>query len=74
MRTARLFAVGALLNLGFGAGIYDKLPSNPHLVFRAETVPNLALGVGVGVLTAVVSGLSPAWKASRAEPVEALRG
>jgi putative ABC transport system permease protein len=66
--------VGAGLSVGFGALIYDQLLGDPNQVFRAANAPFVARGVAFGVLTAVVSGLYPAWKASRAEPVDALRG
>ena len=57
----------------FGAMIDDRPLGDPSLVFRAANLPGIVRGVGVGVPTAVVSGLYPAWKASRAEPVEAPR-
>jgi putative ABC transport system permease protein len=43
-------------------------------VLHAESLWYLALGVGFGVGTSLLSSLYPAWKAANARPVEALRG
>jgi ABC-type lipoprotein release transport system permease subunit len=53
--------------------IDNRLLGDPSQVFRAVNLPVILRCVGLGVLTAVLSGLYPARKASRAEPVEALR-
>lgn len=42
----------------------DALPSTPVLLFA----------LGISVLTGVIFGIAPAWMASHAEPIEALRG
>ncbi len=59
------FAVGALIN---GALLGDPL------AFSGEALRYAVLGFGFGVSASIVGGLYPAWKAAKAEPVEALRG
>jgi len=72
-----LCTVGALLGvllgylLGYALTQYGFFANeNLPLVFRWEWVP---LAVGAGVLTGLLSGLYPAWRAASANPVEALR-
>ncbi|MDH5792523.1 MAG: FtsX-like permease family protein, partial [Candidatus Bathyarchaeota archaeon] len=64
--------VGGFLGSAFGMllsqviGSYINLPPAPSLMLGAYVV-------GFAVLTCVVSGLYPAWRASNLNPVEALR-
>jgi len=43
-------------------------------VGAAPSTPALLFALGISVITGVVFGIAPAWTASRAEPIEALRG
>lgn len=74
---ALLGLTGALLGTGFsfvvGALINGALLGDP-LAFNAEALRYAAIGFSFGVGASIVGGLYPAWKAARAEPVEALRG
>ncbi len=37
------------------------------------TAENLAIGIGISVVTGIISGFIPAWNASRMRPVDAIR-
>jgi len=60
--------IGSTLGLGLSAGIGQiiGLEISPSLLLSAEVI-------GFAVLTSILSGLYPAWRASNLSPVEALR-
>jgi putative ABC transport system permease protein len=70
-----LGAIGALvgvpLALGAGTVINELLVGDP-LAFTAAGLRYVALGAGIGVLTALLAGIYPAWRAANKRPVEAL--
>jgi putative ABC transport system permease protein len=43
-------------------------------VSAAPSIPMLLFALSISVITGVVFGIAPAWMASRADPIEALRG
>ncbi|WP_318568660.1 ABC transporter permease [Salinigranum marinum] len=64
-------AIGAPLALGLGAVANEVLVGDP-LAFTPTGLRYVGLGMAAGVLTALVAGLYPAWKAANKRPVEAL--
>ncbi|NKE34679.1 ABC transporter permease [Natronococcus sp. JC468] len=67
-----LGVVGAILGtaLGLVAGYLGAWYIDLPLVYPYEYV---ALAVGVGLLVGILSGLYPAWRAARTDPIDALR-
>lgn len=65
--------IGSLLSIIAGYGINSLIIGETKYIFQLSTLGYLFLGFSVGVFTSLISGLYPAWKASRLEPIEALR-
>ena len=72
-----LGAIGGVIGaiLGFGAGyLVDVLIlQEASYLFTASSIFYVFLGIAFGIGTSVLSGLYPAWRASRLKPIEALR-
>jgi putative ABC transport system permease protein len=64
-------AIGAPLALLFGMVLNEFLVGDP-LAFTATGLQYVGVGVAFGVVTALLAGVYPAWKASRKRPVEAI--
>ena len=64
-------AIGVPLALGIGMVINQLLLGDP-LAFTAAGLRYVGVGVAFGIVTALVAGLYPAWKAASKRPVEAL--
>lgn len=70
-----LCLVGALLGLLLGLGIVYGVAAIPESPLAAASVPSWAivLSVGFSAATGVIFGMFPAIKASRLDPIDALR-
>lgn len=64
-------AIGAPVALGIGMVINELLLGDP-LAFTDAGLRYVAVGVTFGIVTALVAGLYPAWKAANRRPVEVL--
>lgn len=65
--------IGGSLSILGGFAINMIVLESVEYLFTATTAMYIIQGVGFGVLVAVLSGIYPAWKASKLEPIEALR-
>jgi putative ABC transport system permease protein len=65
---------GVILSLGAGLAINYYTVGDAMAVFRVPNAWYVGAAFTFGVVTAIVSGLYPAWKAASEEPVDALRG
>ncbi len=72
-----LGAIGGVIGaiLGFGAGfLVDVLMlKEASYLFTPSSILYVFIGIAFGIGTSVLSGLYPAWRASRLKPIEALR-
>ncbi|WP_236044593.1 ABC transporter permease [Haloarcula nitratireducens] len=66
--------VGVLISLVAGLAINHYTVGDAMVVFRMANAWYLLAAFSFGVVTSILSGLYPAWKAASEEPVEALRG
>jgi putative ABC transport system permease protein len=63
--------IGAPVAVGIGMAVNEFLLGDP-LAFTATGLQYVGIGVVFGVVTALIAGLYPAWKAANKRPVEAL--
>jgi putative ABC transport system permease protein len=71
MEAASICFGGGMIGLGIAWGVTRLVR---HWLFPASLSPVIVLlALGVSVMTGVISGFLPAWRAARMDPVEALR-
>ncbi|MFB6108897.1 MAG: ABC transporter permease [Haloplanus sp.] len=66
-------AIGAVAAVGAGLLLNWYVLGDPMETFAAVNLLYLAVAFGFGLVTSVLSGLYPAWKAANERPVDALR-
>jgi putative ABC transport system permease protein len=65
--------LGAILAVGAGLVLNQVVIQDPLLTFAPTNLLYILLALAFGLVTSVLSGLYPAWKAANEAPVEALR-
>ncbi|MDS0298411.1 ABC transporter permease [Halogeometricum sp. S1BR25-6] len=65
--------LGAVLSVFAGLVLNQVVLSDPLLTFAPVNLMYIGLAVVFGIVTSVLSGLYPAWKAASERPVESLR-
>ncbi|GMU24862.1 MAG: ABC transporter permease [Phycisphaerae bacterium] len=64
---------GGALGVGMGYAMTDLLEKITQVVVTYTTIQVVITALSMAILTGIISGLYPAYKASRLDPVEALR-
>jgi putative ABC transport system permease protein len=70
--SAMISVAGGILGIGFGFAISWVIAQTAEWK-TIVTTASVAIAFGVSVLVGVVFGIYPAWKASRIDPIDALR-
>jgi putative ABC transport system permease protein len=64
---------GGILTVGGSLGLIYLIMNDVSYFFSLSTILYIGAGVFFGIVTSLVGGLYPAWKASVMNPLDALR-
>jgi len=65
--------VGAVSSLIIGYSVVSAMIGTTDFFFMPESISYIPLGMVIGIVVCVISGLYPAWRASNMDPIDALR-
>ncbi|MDD1702736.1 MAG: ABC transporter permease, partial [Methanoregula sp.] len=65
--------IGGVCSLVIGYSVVDAMIGTTDYFFMFDSIIYVPLGMAIGVVVCVISGLYPAWRASNMDPIDALR-
>jgi putative ABC transport system permease protein len=65
--------IGAIVSLGMGYLIVMAMVGTTQYFFNPQSLIYIPMAMAVGIITCVISGVYPAWRASNLDPIDALR-
>jgi putative ABC transport system permease protein len=66
-------AVGGIGSLVIGYSVVSAMIGTTDYFFLPESIAYVPIGMVVGIVVCIISGLYPAWRASNMDPIDALR-
>ena len=64
---------GGLMSIVIGYSVVDAMIGTTEYFFMPASIFYVPIGMFVGLVVCVISGLYPAWRASNMDPIDALR-
>jgi putative ABC transport system permease protein len=65
--------IGGISSLIIGYSVVSYMIGTTKYFFLPESIMYIPVGMAIGLLVCILSGLYPAWKASNMDPIDALR-
>jgi putative ABC transport system permease protein len=65
--------LGGLMSIVIGYSVVDAMIGTTEFFFMPASILYIPIGMTVGLVVCVLSGLYPAWRASNMDPIDALR-
>jgi putative ABC transport system permease protein len=65
--------LGGIMSLVIGYSVVDAMIGTTEFFFMPDSIIYVPVGMAIGLVVCVLSGLYPAWRASNMDPIDALR-
>jgi putative ABC transport system permease protein len=65
--------IGGIMSVIIGYSVVSAMIGNTSYFFLPESIVYIPAGMLIGMIVCIVSGLYPAWRASKMDPIDALR-
>jgi putative ABC transport system permease protein len=65
--------IGGISSLIIGYSVVSYMIGTTKYFFLPESIMYIPMGMAIGLMVCILSGLYPAWKASNMDPIDALR-
>ena len=65
--------VGGIASLVIGYSVVSAMIGTTDYFFMPESIAYIPIGMFIGIVVCIISGLYPAWHASNMDPIDALR-